>query len=180
VKYICSGTLCRVRGLSEPYPSHTPPAPRLSMKKFIFIFVCCLAGCTPYAVADMITSNGREMKVIFSEKLTPEQLQLIKEIHKDQLDAEKDLTKLDAETTLQTQQAQTDKNLARDVVFYAFGLVLLLIIVLIIVSFRQRRNYPVDVGQEPIRLAYRVSDALPEYVDESSAIMRRDHSHETR
>jgi hypothetical protein len=106
--------------------------------------------------ADMITNTGTEMRVIFDKELTPEQLQLVKDIAKDQHTAAQKLTALDADRRLAEAKVEQDRRLAqtkveqdselaRQVVFYAFVLVAVLIVVLLAMMRRQSRQQAAPV-----------------------------------
>lgn len=134
------------------------------------------------ARADIITHNGAEMKVIFDKELTAEQLQLVKEIAKDQQTAAETLTKLDADAKLKEAKAEQDSELARQVVFYAFILVAVLIVILLVMMRRQSRPQPAPsityYHDAPVIDAQRVQ-ALPEQRDfpklaSTHAMMRRE------
>lgn len=150
------------------------------MKKYLIIllFGLCLSNRVS---ADIITNNGAEQKVIFDKDLTVEQLQLVKEIAKDQQIVVENLTKLDAETQLKQEKAEQNNELARQVVFYAFVLVAVLIVVLLLMMRRQSRQQPVASAyyyDAPVIEAHRVH-ALPDYrqsqnIARTQALMRRE------
>ncbi len=129
----------------------------------ILLTCCVLLACVSVDAA-MITSDQAEMKVMLDEDMSAEQLQMIKEIHKEQLDAAKAMLTLDAKTQLQQAQAATDSDLARQVVFWAGACWVVCMLILFYFLYRERLASSANFQNAPPPvLPYQPHAALPEY-----------------
>ena len=127
--------------MEEPTQQTTTSRPFSSMKKILILAIALLLwGCTPYAHADMITNNGRELRVLLDDvsKLTPEQLLMLKDIAKDQLQSAEKLSALDVQAILAAKQAEEDRKLASRVIYAAFVFVGIVVTALCLPYLRRR------------------------------------------
>lgn len=135
------------------------------------------------AHADQITSTGAEMRAMFDDasKLTPQQLTIIRDIAKDQLNTTEKLAKMESERAAQQAQINADSALASRVVSVAGALVVILIIILLITIRRQPAAAPVYPSATVPMLEAERQPMLPVYHAERMAlptqqsIMRREH-----
>ena len=83
------------------------------MKKSVLLTLILMFGFSSVAEADMITNNGRELRVLLDDvsKLTPEQLLMLRDIAKDQLKSAEKLTELDVNAILAAKRAEEDLSL---------------------------------------------------------------------
>lgn len=89
---------------------------------FLAIIVALLLACTPYAGADILTNDGREFRFIINDasRFTPEQLLMMRDIARDQLDSNERLTLKEIEASAEIRKAEEDTKLANRVVWAAF------------------------------------------------------------
>jgi len=110
------------------------------MKKSVLLTLILMFGFSSVAEADMITNNGRELRVLLDDvsKLTPEQLLMLRDIAKDQLKSAEKLTELDVNAILAAKRAEEDRKLASRVIYAAFLFVGIVIAALVFPYIRRR------------------------------------------